>query len=522
MPEKFKSNSQQEAWGIDEKEFANAAEFIDSRPETPEGDRESNPDEWARYDQIMEAEANAPEAVNEQEEANEVYENLSLKDLAELARDANAHNDKSTSLEAQARIEERLHKAIESGQMSEDGAMNHLDMLTKIIDSEVPKEELEEKSERTDREQFYFDGAVAEMSKRIEKIKPGDKDAFLKQPKLEGGGWDTVTEEDKAAFLEGVDAARAQEIDRAHEEALAMNEKINGGTVGEDGIKRYNGVPIPGQHERPETAPERTFHPLSEEDQARKDEVAANYAAHLDKAKAAGAEMMGNLLDTDDDSAMSEKSQEKIDKSKDRVENAGEDSPEAESKKEAYDAEAAVANLNEVMDGIDADSPVDESDPSDDLPEDERRALEEDLDRRLADQPEARKGKKFMSKLTGAWKKYRTWSLKRTLRRDPSSDGRIKGAYLVDARKADEQRAELQKEIADAQAELENADDFEKHMVETRLEGLQRKDERLAKKAANAREMYNELNAYTQELEDASTERLAEEIQKKEAAKNNE
>lgn len=502
MPEKFKSNSQQEAWGIDEKEFANAAEFIDSRPETPEGDRESNPDEWARYDQIMEAEANAPEAVNEQEEANEVYENLSLKDLAELARDANAHNDKSTSLEAQARIEERLHKAIESGQMSEDGAMNHLDMLTKIIDSEVPKEELEEKSERTDREQLYFDAAVARMSKRIEKIKPGDKDAFLKQPKLEGGGWDTVTEEDKAAFLEGVDAARAQEIDRAHEEALAMNEKINGGTVGEDGIKRYNGVPIPGQHERPETAPERTFHPLSEEDQARKDEVAANYAAHLDKAKAAGAEMMGNLLDTD--------------------ENTGNDSPEAESKKEAYDAEAAVANLNEVMDGIDADSPVDESDPSDDLPEDERRALEEDLDRRLADQPEARKGKKFMSKLTGAWKKYRTWSLKRTLRRDPSSDGRIKGAYLVGARKADEQRAELQKEIADAQAELENADDFEKHMVETRLEGLQRKDERLAKKAANAREMYNELNAYTQELEDASTERLAEEIQKKEAAKNNE
>ena len=499
MPEKFKSNSQQEAWGIDEKEFANAAEFIDSRPETPEGDRESNPDEWARYDQIMEAEANAPEAVNEQEEANEVYENLSLKDLAELARDANAHNDKSTSLEAQARIEERLHKAIESGQMSEDGAMNHLDMLTKIIDSEVPKEELEEKNERSEREQLQFDAAVAQMSKRIEKIKPGDKDAFLKQPKFKGDSWDAAT---KAAYLEGVDAARAQEIDRAHEEALAMNEKIDGGTVGEDGIKRYNGVPIPGQHERPETAPERTFHPLSEEDQARKDEVAANYAAHLDKAKAAGAEMMGNLLDTD--------------------ENTGNDSPEAESKKEAYDAEAAVANLNEVMDGIDADSPVDESDPSDDLPEDERRALEEDLDRRLAEQPEAQKGKKFMSKLTGAWKKYRTWSLKRTLRRDPSSDGRIKGAYLVDARKADEQRAELQKEIADAQAELENADDFEKHMAETRLESLQRKDKRLAKKAANAREMYNELNAYTQELEDGSTERLAEEIQKKEAAKNNE
>lgn len=126
------SQANNEAWGIDEKEFATAGEFLDARPDQPTGSREENPSEWARYDAIM-AETNEAEQSTAEVETGAMYENLSLKELAELARDANAAQDASTSLEAQWVIEQRLNDAVESGSLTEDGAMNRLEQLTGII-----------------------------------------------------------------------------------------------------------------------------------------------------------------------------------------------------------------------------------------------------------------------------------------------------------------------------------------------------------------------------------------------------
>ena len=127
-----RSQANNEAWGIDEKEFATAGEFLDARPDQPTGSREENPSEWARYDAVM-AETNEAEQSTAEVDTGAMYENLSLKELAELARDANAAQDASTSLEAQWVIEQRLNDAVESGSLTEDGAMNRLEELTGII-----------------------------------------------------------------------------------------------------------------------------------------------------------------------------------------------------------------------------------------------------------------------------------------------------------------------------------------------------------------------------------------------------
>ena len=126
------SQANNEAWGVDEKEFATAGEFLDARPDQPTGSREENPSEWARYDAVM-AETNEAEQSTAEVDTGAMYENLSLKELAELARDANAAQDASTSLEAQWVIEQRLNDAVESGSLTEDGAMNRLEQLTGII-----------------------------------------------------------------------------------------------------------------------------------------------------------------------------------------------------------------------------------------------------------------------------------------------------------------------------------------------------------------------------------------------------
>ncbi|MGO3701602.1 MAG: hypothetical protein ACTJG2_00210 [Candidatus Saccharimonadales bacterium] len=126
--------SNNETLEVDANHYETVNEFMDVRPSQPEGTPDTNPDEWARYEKVMADDAAKQEAAVETDpETQTLYEGLSLKDLAELARDANASGDKSVSLEAQAHIEDRLNAAVESGQISDEGAMNHLEMLTKIM-----------------------------------------------------------------------------------------------------------------------------------------------------------------------------------------------------------------------------------------------------------------------------------------------------------------------------------------------------------------------------------------------------
>lgn len=62
-----------------------------------------------------------------------IYSNLGLVELAELARDAESHDDKSTSLEAQTAIQDRLAELVEKGELTEEGAMNRIDQLDAIM-----------------------------------------------------------------------------------------------------------------------------------------------------------------------------------------------------------------------------------------------------------------------------------------------------------------------------------------------------------------------------------------------------
>ena len=211
------SQANNEAWGVDEKEFATAGEFLDARPDQPTGSREENPSEWARYDAVM-AETNEAEQSTAEVDTGAMYENLSLKELAELARDANAAQDASTSLEAQWVIEQRLNDAVESGSLTEDGAMNRLEQLTGIIgETSNPLDTTASAEVKTDTEVNN----------------------------------DTTDEAPAARTEDPVDVNK---------------------------LKRHNGGVIPGQVDRPKDI-ERTFTALSPEDQAKRSERLAKEKA---------------------------------------------------------------------------------------------------------------------------------------------------------------------------------------------------------------------------------------------------
>jgi hypothetical protein len=102
-----------EAWGVDSKAFADGNDYLAHRPDTT---HES-------IDDIMSTPGT--------EEGP--YAGKSLKDLAEIARQAEQQNDKSTSMEAQNAIQNKLDQLVQSGQISEENAMQRIEQLDKII-----------------------------------------------------------------------------------------------------------------------------------------------------------------------------------------------------------------------------------------------------------------------------------------------------------------------------------------------------------------------------------------------------
>ncbi|MDO4684299.1 MAG: hypothetical protein Q4B06_01160 [Candidatus Saccharibacteria bacterium] len=111
-------------------------EYIAQRPEAPQAvesagnakERYELQREWARYDEVMNETATTPEA-----HTRKAYEDLGMKELIQLARDARLAGDKGVMLDAEGHIEQRLHTAIENGIISEEAGERHLNFILKNI-----------------------------------------------------------------------------------------------------------------------------------------------------------------------------------------------------------------------------------------------------------------------------------------------------------------------------------------------------------------------------------------------------
>lgn len=141
MSEKFSTSvdntaSPAEAWGAPTSEEGSYEDYIASRPEA-----ESEEDKARLAEREAEMADRQPVAAkfeNGSLVGETTYDDLSLKELAQFAGDAqNNFNDKSTSLEAQEHIQNRLFAAVEEGKITEDAAMQHIEQLDKLINPTV-------------------------------------------------------------------------------------------------------------------------------------------------------------------------------------------------------------------------------------------------------------------------------------------------------------------------------------------------------------------------------------------------
>lgn len=111
-----------DAWGvnIDDHVFANADEYLESDREVLTENEYGTENVFDELDN-----GGAPEQES-------IYAGHSLKEMIEVLRDAEAHSDKSTSFEVQAALQTYLEKAIEKGELTDDGALNLIDQIDRM------------------------------------------------------------------------------------------------------------------------------------------------------------------------------------------------------------------------------------------------------------------------------------------------------------------------------------------------------------------------------------------------------
>jgi len=97
---------------------------------------------------------------------NRLYGDRNLLELAQIAREANENGDKSTSLEAQTAIQDKLSKLVESGEITDEGAMNRIEQLDKIISSGLPERSTPEDPAPVDTHEREHSEAIEENERR--------------------------------------------------------------------------------------------------------------------------------------------------------------------------------------------------------------------------------------------------------------------------------------------------------------------------------------------------------------------